>query len=87
MDMRREDLIGDWIMHHSFGILSLALCRIGKGGGLTYFEEIKLDQLACIQWLARYRIYHQSEFSAILIPAIRGRLTSLELPDIRDDVQ
>jgi len=49
MDMRREDLIGDWIMHHSFGILSLALCRIGKGGGLTYFEEIELDQLACIQ--------------------------------------
>ena len=87
MDMRREDLIGDWIMHHSFGILSLALYRAGGGGGLTYFEEIKLDQLACIQWLARYRIYHQSGFSAISMPAGRVTLTGLELPDIGDDIQ
>jgi hypothetical protein len=47
MDMRGKDFVSDWIVHHSFSVLSLALsCQLEEVA--TYLEEVQLDELARI---------------------------------------
>ena len=56
MNVGRKDFVGDWVVHHSFGVLTLAP-SLALGGEVAYLEEVELDELACIQWFSRYRIY------------------------------
>jgi hypothetical protein len=47
MDVGGKDFVGDWIVHHSFSVLSLALsCQLEEVA--TYLEEVQLDELARI---------------------------------------
>jgi hypothetical protein len=47
MDVGREDFVGDWVVHHSFSVLPLALLR-RREEVATYLEEVELDELARI---------------------------------------
>jgi hypothetical protein len=49
MDVGGKYFVSDWVVHHSFSVLSLAIsCRLEEVA--TYLEEVELDKLARIQW-------------------------------------
>ena len=47
MNVRGEYFVGDWIVHHSFRILALALSHQLEEVA-TYLEEVEFDELARI---------------------------------------